>query len=223
MAEDNQAKSSPAPITGEVIGLIICVLPFIYWLYTLGLPIFYYSQQQPIVGLDFLSFCLWPLNALLVIVLSVAAWKGRKELRRWYLRTTVVITLLVITFWPLMYGILIPWRDQVWQQAFTTVVNHSQPLISAINQYQAGHHGTPPPSLNALVPKYLSTIPGTGLRAFPAYCYRIDDNGAWALSVYCSRGLIDFSSYEYHPNQNDPAFSSRDAISRVGNWVYIRD
>ena len=48
-------------------------------------------------------------------------------------------------------------------------------IIQAIESYRAKEQ-KPPESLDVLVPEYIDKIPGTGIRAYPAFEYRIPKN-----------------------------------------------
>ena len=50
------------------------------------------------------------------------------------------------------------------------------PLVAAIDAYQADHDGSPPPALQALAPRYLPAVPGTGVRNEPDFSYQISDS-----------------------------------------------
>lgn len=116
-------------------------------------------------------------------------------------------------------------RERAWSTAFHQVIHAGTPLVKAIEQYEADHNGAPPPSLNALVPTYISAIPGTGIRAFPAFRYNVYRGhvyeGRWALNVPCPRAILDFSYFEYMENESNRNIG--ELHERQGHWIYIRD
>lgn len=80
------------------------------------------------------------------------------------------------------------------------VIERGAPLVKAIHAFQADV-GHPPTNLGALVPKYLPTIPTTGLDAFPSFEYHVgpDDPHWWRLSV--SVESLGFRHMRYDPSR----------------------
>ena len=107
------------------------------------------------------------------------------------------------------------------------MARRSQPLIEAIDRFER-EHGEPPASLEALVPAYLSSVPGTGMAAYPAYRYRVGQraerfgDNAWALEVFTPSGILNFDSFVYYPNQNYQN-SCMGWVERVGDWAYLHE
>jgi hypothetical protein len=95
------------------------------------------------------------------------------------------------------------------------VVERSEAIVRAIASYQE-QHGSPPESLETLVPRYLAEIPSTGSGAYPSYHYSSGstaDAQEWQLSVGIGSILFDFTHLDYDPAR---ASSSSD---RYGDWV----
>jgi hypothetical protein len=72
-------------------------------------------------------------------------------------------------------------------------------VVNAIEAYRK-EHGYPPQSLEALVPRYLKNVPGTGLREYPSYEYQVFTNSKASLVWY--------------------DLGSRHGKPRGGLWVY---
>jgi hypothetical protein len=76
-------------------------------------------------------------------------------------------------------------------------IERGRPIIVAIKQYEADH-GRAPRSLANLIPKYIASLPSTGIRISPEFLYTVDDPkpGVWYLSVRLER--IGFKSMTYY-------------------------
>ena len=55
--------------------------------------------------------------------------------------------------------------------AFARLAERSEPVITAIKQYEATR-GRPPANLDELIPSYLAEVPSTGMLAYPNYEYK---------------------------------------------------
>ncbi len=88
-----------------------------------------------------------------------------------------------------------------WELALNRVVRNSVPLITAIKSYTR-ENGAPPSSLPELVPKYISTVPNSGLMMQPSFDY----------TVFSSTALTHLYWYD---------LGSRGGRDFQGLWVYI--
>ena len=114
--------------------------------------------------------------------------------------------------------------------AFNGLGEKSGPLVEAVTSYVNGA-GTPPDSLELLVPKYLPMVPETGMGAYPHYEIlkpRREDEfhgNNWVLIVRCDKNPFAYDSFIYHPNGNYPKhymrFSGR--VERLGDWAYVHE
>ncbi len=68
--------------------------------------------------------------------------------------------------------------NRIRYDGFAALTERSKPLLAAIKAYEAEHDAASK-TLNELVPKYLSKIPGTGAGAYPAYYYTIRPGINW--------------------------------------------
>lgn len=108
------------------------------------------------------------LAGLIVVAISpVLIWRSTGRLRMQYVRLLAVgllaAVLLVGNTWL---------QHNIRRNAFAQLANRSAPLVAAISRYEQDH-GHPPKALGELVPRYLSSYPRTGLRAYPEYHYRV--------------------------------------------------
>jgi hypothetical protein len=119
-----------------------------------------------------------------------------------------------------------PEAGRVRIRAFEALAIRSEPLVTAIRRYEADH-GKPPASLSALTPRYIRTVPSTGMGAYPAYAYRVGDDAAhyqrnpWALEVRCSRGILNWDRFLYLPRGNYPTHGFGGKLERVRDWAYV--
>ena len=70
--------------------------------------------------------------------------------------------------WVLSFIICVRVAGVVRMQAMREFAERSQPLVAAIHAYER-EQGRPPSGLQELVPKYLPSIPATGMTAYPEY------------------------------------------------------
>jgi hypothetical protein len=101
-------------------------------------------------------------------------------------------------------------------------------IIEALDKYRSdqGHY---PEHLDELVPKYLDSIPYTGLIAYPRFDYWKDRHdqevapGEYELRIFCPSGGINFDRFIYWPSQNYPPRIQGNGISRIGAWAYMHE
>ena len=116
------------------------------------------------------------------------------------------------------------------EQAFFDLAKRAQPLVSAIKQYENGHT-KPPPDLEALVPEYMSSIPDTGMGAYPAFGYSAVDEenkkywygNSWVLYVDAPLGFLNRDQFLYFPKENYPETVVNGVLERFGGWAYLHD
>ena len=111
-------------------------------------------------------------------------------------------------------GIMATDRARMW--AFGALARRSEPLVAAIHHFENDNH-RPPSSLEELTPRYLRTVPGTGMGAHPDYRYDAGPGNDWTLIVLASEGPFSWDRFVY-----DPHLLYRNA-RRIGKWVYVRE
>jgi hypothetical protein len=112
--------------------------------------------------------------------------------------------------------------------AVPRVETAARPLVRAIDAYTR-RHGRPPASLAALVPGELSSIPATGMSAFPAFRYELrgvaghppaQTDDPWMVRVDTAFGM-NFDSMVYVPSGRYPAIGWGGAVVPIGAWAYV--
>lgn len=118
------------------------------------------------------------------------------------------------------------WIRETRLRAFERLAVRSQGLVDAIRAYEQ-RHSAAPSDLTALVPEFLSEVPGTGMPSCPNYEYEVvtDDHAPerrWDLKVACPTGLINWDEFIYCPEDSrfDPDV---DPVTRVGDWFYYHE
>jgi len=123
------------------------------------------------------------------------------------------------------------WGYEVWKQEVQAFVTRSQPLVSALHQY-ARDQGASPPTLEALVPKYLPEVPQTGWGSRPNYLLihatqdsssQIGEQSDWALQATPPAGAMSFDKMLYLPSQKYDGKRLGGSIIRFGDWAYVKD
>ena len=111
--------------------------------------------------------------------------------------------------------------------AFAALAERSSTLVNAIRAYEQMYRA-PPPSLNAIVPEFIPSIPVTGMGAHPKYEYLVGkadffDQNPWVLIVFASTGFPDFDEFIYYPLQNYPEYRLCNRLELIGDWAYIHE
>ncbi|MBM3493462.1 MAG: hypothetical protein FJX72_03945 [Armatimonadetes bacterium] len=164
------------------------------------------------VGLTFVGAVL---GTLLALGLSLVP-----GLRRVALFAALALGVYAVT---LLIGMRLPARVRMHE--FGKLAFRSRPLVFAIQHYEA-EHGVPPPSLNALAPKYTSRVPGTGIRAYPKYVYAtgelaaLHEGNRWVLEVSTPSGLLNWDRFVYLPNGKYKEYDYGGVVERVRDWGY---
>lgn len=111
--------------------------------------------------------------------------------------------------------------------AFRRLAERSEPLVAAIRAYEE-RYGKPPESLEALVPEFISSVPTTGMGAYPKYQYELTNKAnqhgnPWIITIFTPSGGINFDQFMYWPLTNYPARGYGGWIERVGDWAYVHE
>jgi hypothetical protein len=126
----------------------------------------------------------------------------------------------------------IPWK--VRQAACKRVCQRAEPIIQAIESYRA-QEDTYPKFLNDLVPNFLDSIPGTGLRGYPYFKYELLDsnnraytylyeehNAPYELKVDLYR-MFAWDSFFYWPSEDYPDVIYGGETEIINNWAYVHE
>lgn len=122
---------------------------------------------------------------------------------------------------------LYDYRDDIRHGAFINLAKRSQPLITAIKNYEI-KHGGPPSKLEQLVPEFLSSIPHTGMGAYPDYeytggCGAACHDNPWMIEVSTPSGGINFDRFFYFPKQNYPKEGYGGVLEKIEDWAYVHE
>jgi len=176
-------------------------------------------------GSDFFAFiapfCTLPLMATLPCLFLLPFWffsrRYRSDAFAWWL--------VCVIHAPLAMGALF-WGESIRSDAFHQLASRSGELVRAIKAYEVDQ-ASPPDSLEQLVPKYLPSIPGTGMRAYPSYRYlsikdvKSFEGNPWILKVDCFTGSFD--TFYYFPLQNYPKHGYGGTFERMHDWAYLHE
>lgn len=144
---------------------------------------------------------------------------------RRFRRYAAVIALCCAVYFA-AFGAAVRIGDNIRMSAFRRLAERSEPLIAAIRAYEQ-KHGRPPESLQALVPEFISSVPSTGMGAYPEYRYSpagTNDHGnPWVVTVFTPSGGINFDQFMYFPLTNYPERGYGGWLERVGDWAYVHE
>lgn len=122
-----------------------------------------------------------------------------------------------------MFAIALWAGNAVRMHGLKLFTERARPLIRAIEAYSDAN-GSPPSSLQDLVPAYLPEVPRTGVGSAPEYTYYRTDPAStqgnpWVLELGVSTGSMNWDSLIYYPLQNYPP----GAIEPVAEWAYVHE
>lgn len=118
--------------------------------------------------------------------------------------------------------------EKVRMAAFHELAKRSGTLVQAIKTYES-KYGSPPASLENLVPEFLPSIPQTGMGAYPEYEYKVGEEAqdfakdAWCLVVYTPLAGFNWDIFIYFPSQNYPEQGYGGVSEKVEDWAYVHE
>lgn len=116
--------------------------------------------------------------------------------------------------------------ESVRMSAFHRLSERSRPLVAAVRAFEQ-KHGRPPESLQALVSGFISSVPSTGMGAYPEYRYSTPatnhDGNPWVITIFTPSGGINFDQFMYFPLSNYPKTGYGGWLERVGDWAYVHE
>lgn len=108
--------------------------------------------------------------------------------------------------------------------AFQMATDRAVAVISAIEAFDQ-KYGTPPEHLSLLVPEFLGAMP----EKLPPLTIAVGDEATsrfrgnrWALTALVSRGLLNWDSFVYLPNQNYADLGAS-GMTKLGDWAYLHE
>ena len=124
--------------------------------------------------------------------------------------------LFVITLWV---------ANDVRMYGFHLAAKRAEPLIMAIEKHVA-NKGTPPTTLEQLVPTYIAAIPSglppLEIQSGPDTRKRYHGND-WVLSASVPWGFLNFDLFLYFPNQRYPESAYGGSLERIDKWAYVHE
>lgn len=162
------------------------------------------------------------LGAILTVPVALLMAIPRRTRRRAF--QTAIFTLI----YAVIAIVSIRWAGDIRMHAFSKLAERSAPLVNAIKQFETDH-GTPPSDLSTLIPKYLPTIPSTGMAAYPEYKYLVGEkaeqyeDNPWVLMVDTPKGFINFDMFIYFSKGNYPTRVHSSCFKRIGDWAYCHE
>jgi len=118
--------------------------------------------------------------------------------------------------------------QRVRMNAFHKLALRSRHLIEAIKTFET-KHGISPPTLDALVPLFLPSVPSTGMAAYPKYEYIVGEeaekweNNPWVVYVETPSGGLNWDIFMYLPKQNYPQKGFGGVVEKVDDWAYVHE
>lgn len=143
----------------------------------------------------------------------------------WDVRLLVVANVSL----PLAYAALHWLGPPLERAAVARVVTRGEPLVAAIKRYES-EHGEPPFCLAELVPRYLESLPSTGLRGGPEFAYAryearpdsrvaADRRTTWRLAVHLPSGPVFHDALQTGPGTRSmPGAGCLAAAQPGGEW-----
>lgn len=200
------------------------------WCWAICLPLlallFQYLAVAP-VGTSALLMCLAFILALLLASVPGIIILPFLLIVKKYRKTVLHCWLSCVVFTGLLFASLLT-GSKIRNAAFDSLAERSTPLVTAIAAYTA-QHGSPPESLQALVPQYLEEVPRTGIMAYPEYKYEVAPEAErylgnpWALHIPCTSGGFNWDEFVYLPLQNYDDEMSSNYYRRIRDWGYLHE
>ena len=112
--------------------------------------------------------------------------------------------------------------------AFHKLAKRSETLVRAIKNYEM-KYGSPPASLENLVPEFLPNIPQTGMGEYPEYEYKVGDEAqkfakdTWCLVVNTPSCGSGWDIFIYLPSQDYPELGYGGVLEKVSDWAYVHE
>lgn len=175
------------------------------------------------------------LIAILYIPVALIALFFVKNLWRLRLFLSCIVfgIAFLVAFLFMVKGYDIKWKAR--REACERISNRGNIIIQAIESYRK-QEGKPPDSLEDLIPEYLDKIPGTGIRAYPYFEYKIpkdpysnyekklyeEYNAVYELRVNFYR-ILSWDCFFYWPSERYPEFIYSGGTEIINKWAYVHE
>lgn len=165
----------------------------------------------PVAAAAWAAYVVVPL-AILTTVLA----RGRRTIRVWSLTAAIIFG----QAWILRAAERIV-LDGLARSEFSTVADRAQPILDALNAYQA-EYLVFPNSLDDLVPAFLPAVPDTGLAGYPHFQYRKSIGSADYELYVPVPGLPGNSDVFTFSSSGPPQALPSGKHEKIGEWDWIR-
>ncbi|MBI2302956.1 MAG: hypothetical protein HYU66_28960 [Armatimonadetes bacterium] len=159
---------------------------------------------------------------LVLLICGLCAAEGRAG--RWAVVRRMTLTALLIWLCIRAGTVFAPWHHRM--ANFAAAAERASPLVQAIGRFERDHR-RPPKVLGELVPRYLPTVPDTGMCGYRDFRYKApatdgDPPDRWELWIDCGWGM-NFDMLYYQPLERYPEHGHGGRIERVGSWAYVHE
>ncbi len=186
--------------------------------------------------LFFVIFLIMPImagyGAILCIPAALIASIFLKGIWRFRLLMLCVVYAVAFGVAVACVSVKIPWR--VRQAACKRICQRAEPIIQAIESYRA-QEDKYPQFFNDLMPNYLDSIPGTGLRGYPYFKYELLDsnnraytylyekhNAPYELKVDLYR-MFGWDCFFYWTSEDYPDIIYGGETEIINKWAYVHE
>ncbi len=114
-----------------------------------------------------------------------AAWSRSRT--GWWIGGSLLATLLAFAIEPHVYR----------ERYLAALESNSAPLVQAIRTFERDEDFSPP-SLEALVPRYLARLPETGYRPNPTFSLSRGPGREWTLEVPTTTWTFEVDTFQYY-------------------------
>jgi hypothetical protein len=188
------------------------------------LPADHWSESLAVQLSPFAPFLLIVPFGLAPLGLAVFSLNKSASVRALAVATMLLIVVIGVGSIPL------GWRlkpgETVRLAGLERIMMNGRPVIEAIERYHAAT-GEYPISLDALIPEFMGSLPGTGNTIFSSYEFRHAGEGSkipsYELFVRTPYGMLNWDEFIYRPEHTYPAEHPGGPVERVGDWAYIHE
>ncbi|MFC2173789.1 hypothetical protein ACFLU6_14350 [Acidobacteriota bacterium] len=178
--------------------------------------------------IDTLGFSLFGMLLLaggLFIYFIFLAITGQWDERALFVSSAIIVYLIVGVVCMIFS---VQAKQKYRMHAFLDLAERSEVLVDAIRTYETDN-GHPPEKLADLVPGYLPSVPGTGMKAYPDYVYVVGERAQsfggqpWVLYVETPSGPLNWDLFIYFPSKEYPKDAYGGHLEPVKDWAYVHE
>lgn len=136
----------------------------------------------------------------------------------------ILFCVTIVAPWICLHSLTSNWPTR--RTGLEAAARRAKPLIAAIEKYKADE-GHAPENLQALVPKYITRVPQTGMVSYPVFHYSRDNWGDGALQFYTLRVktgfALNYDSFNYFSSRKYSTEMYGGTVERIGDWAYVHE